>query len=89
MGRSDLGHHWLPIGHDLLTSTHTVDDSALVQVLRVYYSALPASPGDIVTVGLYDHDLEIIDAAGQLLRRHTRSWGPLIFASKSDGRICR
>jgi transposase len=54
-------------------TSHTVDDSALVQVLSSYYAALPASPGDIVTVRLYDHDLEILDGAGQLLRRHPRS----------------
>jgi hypothetical protein len=44
-----------------------------VQVLSSYYAALPASPGDIVTVRLYDHDIEILDGAGQLLRRHPRS----------------
>jgi hypothetical protein len=54
-------------------TSHTVDDSALVQVLASYYAALPASPGDIVTVRLYDHDLEIFDAAGRVLRRHPRS----------------
>jgi transposase len=54
-------------------TSHTVDDSGLVQVLRSYYAAIPASPGDIVTVRLYDHDVEIFDGAGQLLRRHPRS----------------
>ena len=38
--------------------------AALVQVLRSYYAAIPASPGDIVTVRLYDHDIEILDGAG-------------------------
>jgi len=68
-------------------TSHTVDDSALVQVLRVYYSALPASPGDVVTVRLYDHDLEIIDSAGQLLRRHTRSFTPGHFEMEESDRI--
>ena len=43
-------------------TSHTVDDSGLVQVLRSYYAAIPASPGDIVTVRLYEHDVEIIDS---------------------------
>jgi hypothetical protein len=47
-----------------------------VQVSRTYYAALPATPGDEVTVHLYDHDVEILDAAGQLLRRHLRSYQP-------------
>ena len=68
-------------------TSHTVDDSALVQVLSVYYAALPASPGDIVTVRLYDHDLEIIDSAGQLLRRHTRSFTPGHFEMEESDRI--
>ncbi len=68
-------------------TSHTVDDSALVQVLRVYYSALPASAGDVVTVRLYDHDLEIIDSAGQLLRRHTRSFTPGHFEMAESDRI--
>ena len=47
-------------------TSHTVDDSGLVQVLRSYYAAIPAAPGDIVTVRLYDHDVEIIDGAGSV-----------------------
>jgi hypothetical protein len=34
-------------------------------VSRTYYAALPATPGDEVTVHLYDHNVEILDAAGQ------------------------
>ena len=51
-------------------SSHTVDDSGLVQVLRSYYAAIPAAPGDIATVRVFDHDIEIFDSAGTLLRRH-------------------
>ncbi|OYV35119.1 MAG: hypothetical protein B7Z83_07650, partial [Thiomonas sp. 20-64-5] len=74
-------------------TSHTVDDSALVQVLSVYYAALPASPGDIVTVRLYDHDLEIIDAAGQLLLRlghqaaHAGQLADLLTASARAGAL--
>jgi len=68
-------------------SSHTVDDSALVQVLSSYYAALPASPGDIVTVRLYEHDLEIINGAGQLLRRHPRSMKRGHFEMEESDRI--
>ena len=68
-------------------TSHTVDDSALVQVLSSYYAALPASPGDIVTVRLYEHDLEILDGAGQLLRRHPRSTTRGHFEIKDSDRI--
>lgn len=53
---------------------HAVDDGAGMQVLISYYAALPASPGDIVTERLNDHDLEILDCASQVLRRQPRSW---------------
>ncbi len=68
-------------------TSHTVDDSGLVQVLRSYYAAIPASPGDIVTVRLYEHDVEIMDAAGQMLRRHPRSTKPGHFEIKDSDRI--
>jgi transposase len=68
-------------------TSHTVDDSGLVQVLRSYYAAIPASPGDIVTVRLYEHDLEIMDAAGQMLRRHPRSTKPGHFEMQDSDRI--
>lgn len=53
--------------------TRTVDDSGLVQVGGSYYAALPAAPHSTVTVRIYDRELEILDGAGQLLRRHERS----------------
>jgi len=68
-------------------TSHTVDDSGLVQVLRSYYAALPATPGDIVTVRLYDHDVEIFDGAGTLLRRHPRSTQPGHFEMQPSDRI--
>ncbi len=68
-------------------SSHTVDDSGLVQVLRSYYAAIPAAPGDIATVRVYDHDIEIFDGAGMLLRRHPRSFMPGHCEMKDSDRI--
>ena len=51
----------------------TVDDAALVQVEGSYYAALPAMPHSEVTVRIYERDIEILDAAGTLLRRHEKS----------------
>ena len=44
-------------------------------------------PGDIVTVRLYEHDVEIMNAAGQLLRRHPRSMKPGHFEMQDSDRI--
>jgi len=68
-------------------SSHTVDDGGLVQVLRSYYAAIPAVPGDIVTVRVYDHDIEVFDGAGALLRRHPRSFVPGHFEMQDSDRI--
>ena len=68
-------------------TSHTVDDSGLVQVMRSYYAALPAEPGDIVAVRLYEHDVEIFDGAGALLRRHPRSTQPGHFEMQESDRI--
>jgi hypothetical protein len=68
-------------------TSNTVDDSGTVQVARSYYAALPAAPGDIVTVRLYDHDVEIFDGAGALLRRHPRSYVPGHFEMEESDRI--
>ncbi len=67
--------------------TRTVDDSGLVQVLRSYYAATPAAPYSGVTVRIYDHDIEILDAAGALLRRHPRSSEPGHFEILPSDRI--
>jgi transposase len=50
--------------------TRTVDDGGFVQVSASYYAALPAAPGSTATVRIYEREIEILDAAGQLLRRH-------------------
>jgi transposase len=50
--------------------TRTVDDSGFVQVRASYYAALPAAPRSTVTVRIYDREIEIFAAAGELLRRH-------------------
>ena len=68
-------------------ASHTVDDSGLVQVLRSYYAAIPAAPGDVVTVRVFDHDIEIFDGAGALLRRHPRSHVPGHFQMQDSDRI--
>jgi transposase len=54
-------------------STRTVDDAGLVQVDSAYYAALPAAPHSVVTVRVYDHDIEILDTAGVLVRRHQKA----------------
>jgi transposase len=53
--------------------SRTVDDGGLVQVGGSYYAALPAAPHGEVTVRIYEHDLEILDRAGQVLRRHAKA----------------
>ncbi|MGH9477557.1 MAG: IS21 family transposase, partial [Terriglobales bacterium] len=67
--------------------TRTVDDCGLVQVLRSYYAATPAAPYSAVTVRIYDHDIEILDAAGAVLRRHPRSSKPGHFELLPSDRI--
>jgi len=54
-------------------AVRTVDDAALVQVEGAYYAALPAAPHSEVTVRIFDREIEILDAAGTLLRRHEKS----------------
>lgn len=50
--------------------TRTVDDGGFVQVSASYYAALPAAPASTVTIRVYDREIEILDAAGQVVRRH-------------------
>ncbi len=54
-------------------ATRTVDDAGLVQVEGSYYAALPAAPHSAVTVRIFEHEIEILDAQGQVLRRHTKA----------------
>ena len=53
--------------------TRTVDDAGLVQVGGSYYAALPAAPFSEVMVRIYDSEIEILDAAGQVVRRHEKA----------------
>jgi len=52
--------------------TRTVDDAGLVQVQAAYYAALPAAPHTQVTVRIYEHEIQILDDVGEVLRRHEK-----------------
>jgi len=65
----------------------TVDDSGLVQVDGSYYAALPAAPHSEVIVRIYEHEIEILDLAGQLLRRHEKSQRKGSFTLESGDRL--
>lgn len=64
-----------------------VDDAGLVQVDGSYYAALPALPHSEVTVRIFAHDIEVIDAQGQLLRRHAKTARKGDFALEAADRI--
>jgi transposase len=51
----------------------TVDDAGMVQVQGSYYAALPAALHTQATVRIYTHEIEILDGAGQVLRRHAKA----------------
>lgn len=55
------------------SGTRTVDDAGLVQVEGSYYAALPARLHSVVQVRSYPCEIEILDAAGVVLRRHAKS----------------
>ena len=65
----------------------TVDDAGLVQVDGSYYAALPAALNSQVSVRIFDHAIEILDAGGQVLRRHDKSLRKGAFVIKSTDRI--
>jgi len=65
----------------------TVDDAGLVQVDGSYYAALPALPHSEVTVRIFVHGIEVIDAQGQLLRRHAKTARKGDFAIEDADRI--
>jgi transposase len=67
--------------------TRTVDDAGLVQVDASYYAALPAPPHSQVTVRIYDREIEILDAAGTLLRRHEKAARKGSFILDKEDRI--
>ena len=54
-------------------ATRTVDDAGLVQIDGSYYAALPAAPHTVVTVRVYEREIEILDLVGQVIRRHEKS----------------
>lgn len=54
-------------------ATRTVDDAGLVQVNGAYYAALPAAPHSEVMVRIFEQAIEILDARGELLRRHAKT----------------
>ena len=68
-------------------AVRTVDDAGLIQVEGSYYAALPAAPHSEVTVRIFERAIEILDAAGRVLRRHEKSQRKGAFAIESADRI--
>ena len=67
--------------------TRTVDDAGLVQVDCSYYAAMPAPPYSEVAVRIYEHEIEILDEHGQVLRRHDKSTRKGHFALPEEDRL--
>ncbi len=67
--------------------TRTVDHAGLVQVQGSYYAAVPAPLYSQVTVRIYEHDIEILDECGQVLRRHEKSTRKGAFVLAESDRI--
>jgi hypothetical protein len=65
----------------------TVDDAGLVQVDSAYYAALPAAPHSEVTVRIFERSIEILDASGNVLRRHEKALCKGEFAIEPADRI--
>ena len=65
----------------------TVDDAGLVQVEGSYYAALPAPVHSEVTVRIYDREIEILDGAGQFVRRHEKASRKGTFTLESGDRL--
>ena len=68
-------------------ATRTVDDAGLIQVEASYYAALPAAPHSAVTVRIYQREIEILDAEGQVLRRHAKALRKGSFAIEDADRL--
>ena len=68
-------------------ATRTVDDAGLVQVESSYYAALPAALHSEVTVRVFERDIEILDATGNVLRRHLKAARKGTFAIEHADRI--
>jgi transposase len=67
--------------------TRTVDDAGLVQVDAAYYAALPAALYSEVTVRVYEREVEILDAMGNVLRRHPKTERKGEFVMKDTDRL--
>jgi transposase len=67
--------------------TRTVDDAGLVQVDGSYYAALPAAPHAVVTVRIYEREIEIMGLGGEVLRRHEKSRRKGSFAIEGSDRL--
>ena len=67
--------------------TRTVDDGGLVQVEGSYYAALPGAPHSEVTVRVYERQIEILDRAGAVLRRHEKSLRKGAFVMAGEDRV--
>ncbi len=68
-------------------AARTVDDAGLIQVEASYYAALPAAPHSEVTVRIFEHEIEILDAGGQVLRRHAKALRKGAFAIGKWGQV--
>ena len=73
--------------HPFTQATRTVDDAGLVQVEGAYYAALPAAPHSVVTVRLYAGAIAILNASGQVLRRHEKASRKGAFVLESADRL--
>ena len=67
--------------------TRTVDDAGLVQIEGSYYAALPARLHSEVMVRVYEREIEILDAAGEILRRHEKSLRKGAFVMAGEDRV--
>jgi transposase len=65
----------------------TVDDAGLVQVEGSYYAAGSAVLHSVVTVRLYAHAIEILDARGNVLRRHQKALRKGAFVMAESDRL--
>jgi len=68
-------------------AVRTVDDAGLIQVEGSYYAALPAALHSEVGVRLFEREIEILDAAGRVLRRHAKSQRKGAFVIESSDRL--
>jgi len=65
----------------------TLDCGGLVQVEGSYYAALPAALYSEVGVRIFEHEIEILDSKGQMLRRHAKSLRKGAFVIEQSDRV--